>query len=78
MSAIGSKVERAPKELKAFARVRLAPGETRAVRLVAPAKDLAYYDEACAGWVVEPIGYAAIVARHSLDPDALKATFRVA
>ena len=78
VSAIGSKVERASKELKAFARVRLAPGETRAVRLVAPAKDLAYYDEASAGWVVEPIGYAAIVARHSLDPDVLKATFGVA
>ena len=33
VAAIGSKVERAPKELKAFARVALAPGETRAVRL---------------------------------------------
>jgi beta-glucosidase len=77
VSAIGSKVERAPKELKAFARVTLTPGETRAVRLVVPPESLAYYDEAGARWVVEPIAYAAIVSRHSLDADALKATFRV-
>ena len=51
----GSKVERAPKELKAFARVALSPGETRTVRLSVPAADLAYFDAATSGWVVEPI-----------------------
>ena len=78
VAAIGSKVERAPKELKAFARVALAPGETRAVRLAAPVAELAYYDEGAADWVVEPIAYAAIVGRHSLDPGALRAAFAVA
>ena len=73
----GSKVERAPKELKAFARVALAPGETRTVRLSVPAADLAYFDAAASGWVVEPIAYAAIVGRHALDPRALRAAFRV-
>ena len=77
VAAIGSKVERAPKELKAFARVALAPGETRAVRLAAPVADLAYYDEGGAGWVVERIAYAAMVGRHSLDPDAFRTTFTV-
>jgi len=71
-------VERAPKELKAFARVALGPGETRAVRLLAPVAELAYYDEGAADWVVESIAYAAIVGRHSLDPGALRAAFTVA
>ncbi len=77
VAAIGSKVERAPKELKAFARVALGPGETRAVRLAVPVAELAYYDEGAADWVVEPIAYAAIVGRHSLDPGALRAAFTV-
>jgi beta-glucosidase len=73
----GSKVERAPKELKAFARVALSPGETRTVRLSVPAADLAYFDAATSGWVVEPNSYAAIVGRHAADPEALRAWFRV-
>ena len=73
----GSKVERAPKELKAFARVALSPGETRTVRLSVPAADLAYFDAGTSGWVVEPINYAAIVGRHAADPEALRARFRV-
>ncbi len=78
VAAIASKVERAPKELKAFARAALGPGETRAVRLVVPVAELAYYDEGAADWVVESIAYAAIVGRHSLDPGALRAAFTVA
>ena len=72
-----SNVERAPKELKAFARVALDPGETRTVRLSVPAIDLAYFDAATSTWVVEETHYAAIVGRHALDPDALRARFRV-
>jgi beta-glucosidase len=74
----GSRVERAPKELKAFIRLALTPGETRTVRMSVPAADLAYFDAATSGWVVEPIAYSAIVARHAADPDALRARFRVA
>ena len=48
-----SQVERAPKELKAFQRVGLQPGETKTVQLDIPVKDLAYYDEQ-SGWTVEP------------------------
>ena len=77
MAAEGSRVDRAPKELKAFARVRLGPGETRAVRLRVRVTDLAYYDAATSGWVVEPIAYRAIVGRHALDPAALEVAFRV-
>ncbi len=63
--------------MKAFARVALRPGETRAVRLAVSVADLAYYDESAADWVVEPIDYAAIVGRNSLDPGALRAAFAV-
>ena len=76
VAALGSAVERAPKELKAFARVGLAAGETRTVRFSVPAADLAYYD-AEHGWVVEPITYEVIVGRHAGDEDALRASFQV-
>ncbi len=76
VSARGSRVERAVRELKAFARVSLAPGETRTVALSVPAADLAYFD-AARGWVVEPIEYDAIVARHAHDPAPLTARFRI-
>ena len=77
VAALESKVERAPKELKAFCRVSLAPGESRTVELAVPAANLAYYAPG-QGWIVEPGRYAAIVGTHSLDPDALRAEFTIA
>ncbi len=76
VSARGSRVDRAPRELKAFKRVTLAPGETRSVALEVPVADLAYYDES-RGWVVEPLTYEAIIARHAEDEAGLRARFRV-
>jgi beta-glucosidase len=73
----GSKVERAAKELRAFARVALAPKETRSVRLSVRASDLAYFDAATSAFMVEPIAYSAIVGRHAADAHALRARFRV-
>jgi beta-glucosidase len=77
VSAIGSAVERAPKELKAFDRVALQPGETKSVPLDVPVSRLAYYDESEADFVVEPLEYELFVGAHSLDPSALKARFTV-
>jgi beta-glucosidase len=77
VSAIGSRVERAPKELKKFARVALQPGETKKVQLSLPVSRLGYYDEARAGFVVEEIEYEVFVGAHSLDEHALKARFEV-
>jgi beta-glucosidase len=71
-----SAVERAPKELKAFARVGLTPGETRAVRLEVPVADLAYYD-AARGWVVEPVECEVSVGQHARDENALRTRCRV-
>jgi beta-glucosidase len=77
VSAIGSAVERAPKELKAFTRIALQPGETKRVQLDVPVSRLAYYDESEAGFVVESLEYELFVGAHSLDPSALKARFVV-
>jgi beta-glucosidase len=52
-----SGVERAVKELKAFAKVQLEAGETREVALEIPASSLAYWDEAEGSWKVEPGEY---------------------
>ena len=72
----GSRVERAPKELKAFRRVGLKPGEVKTIQIDIPVKELAYYD-AQAGWTVEPTSYTLIVGQHSLDEHALQADFKV-
>jgi beta-glucosidase len=71
-----SRVERAPKELKAFKRVGLEPGETKTVHLDIPVKELAYYDER-SGWTVERTSYTLIVGQHSLDDQALQAEFKI-
>ena len=72
----GSKVEHAPKELKAFQRVALNPGETKEVQISLPAERLAYYDPQN-GWTVEKIPYRLIAGQHSLDEDAQQVDFQV-
>jgi beta-glucosidase len=76
VSARGSRVARAARELKAFARVALAAAETQEVSLSVPVADLAYYDTS-QGWAVEPIEYEVIIARHAHDEAGLRARFRV-
>jgi beta-glucosidase len=71
-----SQVERVPKELKAFRRVSLQPGESKIVSLELPVAQLAYYDPQH-GWTVEKTGYTLIAARHSLDEQALKVNFLI-
>jgi beta-glucosidase len=77
VSAIGSAVERAPKELKAFTRIVLQPGETKTIQFMLPISRLAYYDETRADFVVEPLEYELFVGAHSLDQQALKVRFMV-
>lgn len=71
-----SRVERAPRELKAFARVSVPAGETRTVSLAVPVADLAYRDPV-RGWLVESGAGEVIVARHAEEPGALVASFRI-
>ncbi|MFK4853546.1 glycoside hydrolase family 3 C-terminal domain-containing protein [Microbacterium sp. ZW T6_19] len=66
-SLAGSVVRRAPRELKAFASVALAAGETRAVELVIRREDLAYWDVRVDRYVVEGGEYTLDVAASSRD-----------
>jgi beta-glucosidase len=60
-------VPRPPKELKGFARVALAPGETQRVTVTLDRRAFAYYDVASAGWRVEPGEFGILVGRSSAD-----------
>jgi beta-glucosidase len=63
----GSAVERPVRDLKAFARVSLAPGETRSVAFEVPVHDLAYWDAGAGGWVVEALDHTVYVGGSSRD-----------
>ena len=77
VSAIGSSVERPLKELKAFTRISLHPGEKRTVTFELPVTQLAYFDETQMEFAVEPIEYETMAGSHSLDPDSCKARFKI-
>ena len=67
--------QRPAKELKAFSRVSLAPGEMKTVQLSVPARDMAYWG--ADGWVVET-GEHTVLVGPSADPALLKsATFTI-
>jgi len=63
----GSAVQRAPRELKAFASVELAAGESRVVELSVRREDLAYWDVRVDRWVVEGGEYLVTVGASSRD-----------
>jgi beta-glucosidase len=63
----GSRVERAPRDLKAFGRVHLEPGETKTVPFEVRAADVAFWDSAGGAFVVEPIAYDVTVGSSSRD-----------
>jgi beta-glucosidase len=57
----GSAIARPDKELRGFAKVRLAPGETREVAIPLGPRAFAHYDPRSAGWVVEEGGFEILV-----------------
>ena len=63
----GSLVERAVADLKGFARVHLAPGETKTVVFDLRASDLTFWDTAGGRWTLEPMTYDVRVGRSSHD-----------
>jgi beta-glucosidase len=73
----GSRVDRPVKELKAFARVELEPGQTDRVTFTLSAKRLAYYDIATRDWIVEPITYHVYVGTSSAPEGLLETHFSV-
>ncbi len=77
VGALGSKVERAKKELKAFARVFVPLGQAKLVSLEVKFEDLRYFDEPQNDFILEALEYEIIAARHSADTDALRAKFLI-
>ncbi|BBH67207.1 glycosyl hydrolase [Actinoplanes sp. OR16] len=67
VSLPGSPVSRAPRELKAFAAVDLAAGETAEVVLTIDRDDLAYWETRLGRWVVEGGAYRVSIGASSRD-----------
>ncbi|MGV2982115.1 glycoside hydrolase family 3 C-terminal domain-containing protein [Microbacterium sp. AGC85] len=67
VSVPGSRVVRAPRELKAFRSIELAAGQSAEVELVIPRADLAHWDVASDSWFVEGGVHVFEVAASSRD-----------
>jgi beta-glucosidase len=67
VSLPGSRVSRAPRELKAFASVPVKAGETADVRLTIERGDLAYWDTRLGRWLIEGGQYHCAVGASSRD-----------
>jgi beta-glucosidase len=75
--AIGSAIERAPRELRGFTRIPVPAGTTRIAQIPLAVRSLAYFDEARDDFTVEPIAYDLIAARHERDADVPRVRIRV-
>jgi len=75
--ALNSQVERAVRELKAFARVSVAAGASTDVSIDLHLERLAYFDEKQDKFFVEPLVYEFIAARHSQDDAAPSVSVRL-
>jgi len=62
-----AKLPRPPKELKAFAKVTLAPGQSQNVHLKLGPRSFAYYDPAANAWRADAGEFAVLVGRSSAD-----------
>jgi beta-glucosidase len=62
-----SRLQRPYKELKGFAKVELAPGETKTVTVALDERAFAYYDPAHAEWVTEGGEFDVLVGRSAAD-----------
>ncbi len=67
VAPVRSAVQRAPRELKAFASVALEAGETRTVELTVRREDLTYWDVRVDRWIVESGDYTIEAAASSRD-----------
>lgn len=70
-------VPRPLRELKGFAKVVLAPGQSRRVTIPLPPRAFAFFDAAAREWVVEPGAYGVEVGRSAADLP-LRADWQVA
>ena len=75
VSDVQSRLTRPDKELKAFAKVELQPGETRTITFALDEEALACYDPGSASWVAEAGEFQVLVGSSSRDV-RLAETFR--
>jgi beta-glucosidase len=74
----GTKIDRPVKDLRAFAKVALEPGQTKTVSLELNPQDLAWYNPEKGAWQIEDIDYVVMVGPSSRPEDLkLKDTFRI-
>ncbi len=64
---IESSLVRPQKELKAFVKIKLEPGQTRTVSLALQEQDLAFYDDAQNIWLTEPGEFEVLIGRSASD-----------
>ena len=62
-----SSLIRPSKELKAFVKITLEPGERQMVSLILKEADLAFYDDEKKSWVVEPGEFRVLIGRSAGD-----------
>jgi beta-glucosidase len=62
---VETSVERPYKELKAFSKVFLQPGETRQISLTIDKRALSFYDDKTAQWTAEPGRFEALIGSSS-------------
>jgi len=67
-----SKVARPPKELKAFSKISLEPGETKTVNFMLDKEALSFWDTENGGWIAEPGEFEILVGSSSRDIRAKK------
>ena len=72
VSDIASRVQRPPKELKAFRKISLNPKETKTVDFTLEMRDLSFYDPELKEWVAEPGEFEIQVGSSSRDIRARK------
>ncbi len=72
----GPSVERPVKELKGFAKVALAPGERREVRMRLDARAFSFYDPGRHAWIAEPGAYDLLICASAADIE-LQTTVRL-
>ncbi|MCR4852904.1 MAG: glycoside hydrolase family 3 C-terminal domain-containing protein, partial [Prevotella sp.] len=76
ISDVKSSLPRPVKELKAFKKVFLQPGETQQVTLTVDRQSLSFYDDARHDWVAEPGDFVALIGTSS-DRISSKVKFKL-
>lgn len=67
VSDLKSSLPRPIKELKGFSKVKLAPGEEKAVSITVSKDALSFFDDAKHQWVAEPGRFEAVIAASAAD-----------